>query len=245
MNFSGNLINLDWTSEHTLEAKKPFSLNRAGSTSLSTRSNTSGEQSPERYTSDSFSDKESNVESVAYKRTQSSPSNYEGDLSDSNFEIDVCPKRKKFNTVEERRLFIEEYKRKYKTELCKNWELRGVCKFGDKCCFAHGKHELKNKTLIHVKYKTKPCKQYHQTGYCPYGQRCQYLHKEAIQPNIFFSPCQMQNREGSYTYEELHEINKLCGTDIDLNTVLAKLPIRPRLGVFGKIATAQPEKIAV
>jgi len=135
---------------------------------------------------------------------------------------------------------VEDYKRKYKTEFCKNWELNKVCKFGDKCCFAHGKHELKNKTVIHNKYKTKPCKQYHQTGYCPYGQRCQYLHKEAVQPNIFFTPCQAQQAREGYTYETLQEINQLCGTEIDIGIIFAKLPSRPRLGVFGRLAAAEP-----
>jgi hypothetical protein len=190
-----------------------------------------------------MSDKDSSIDAlVLAHKAKSAPGTLSvSDLSENNFEIDVCPKRKKFNTVEERRLFVEEYKRKYKTELCKNWELKKVCKFGDKCCFAHGRHELKNKTSIHMKYKTKPCKQYHQTGYCPYGQRCQYLHKEAVQPNIFFTPCQLetQAREG-YTYETLQEINQLCGTETDIGIIFAKLPSRPRLGVFGRLAAAEP-----
>mmetsp|Transcript_32795 Transcript_32795/g.29662 ORF Transcript_32795/g.29662 Transcript_32795/m.29662 type:complete len:99 (+) Transcript_32795:400-696(+) len=98
-------------------------------------------------------------------------------------------------------MFVEDYKRKYKTEMCKNWELKGQCKFGDKCCFAHGKHELKAKSLTHVKYKTKPCKQYHHTGYCPYGQRCQYLHRDALFPNIFYNPTAAPNTEHHYTYD--------------------------------------------
>jgi len=245
MSFSSFLPKSEWIAEPAVMHVKPSSWNIQFSEQalFSTRSNTPEDTSPDRFSSDAFSDKDSTSDSLTpSSRVLSSPRTvYGGDPSDLNsFEIDVCPKRKKFNTVEERRLFVEEYKRKYKTELCKNWELKGICKFGDKCCFAHGRHELKNKTLIHVKYKTKPCKQYHQTGYCPYGQRCQYLHKEAIQPNIFFSPCEAQNRDESYTYEALHEINKLCYTDSDLDTVLAKLPTRPRLGVFGRLATIEP-----
>ena len=30
---------------------------------------------------------------------------------------------------------------KYKTELCRNFEL-GTCKYGDKCAFAHGVNEI-------------------------------------------------------------------------------------------------------
>jgi len=225
----------------------PRKLNiREPASSTSTRSNTISElESPDSFSSDSFnSDRESPIESlVRAHKAKSTPATMSvSDSSDSNtFEIDVCPKRKRFNNAEERRLFVEDYKRKYKTELCKNWELNKVCKFGDKCCFAHGKHELKNKTVIHNKYKTKPCKQYHQSGYCPYGQRCQYLHKEAVQPNIFFTPSQdtQEGREG-YTYETLQEINQLCGTDTDIENIFAKLPIRPRLGVFGRLAAAEP-----
>jgi len=200
---------------------------------VATRSNTPDPKGIERANSDSGSDRET-IDSLAPKKLLSSESvssagdNQEG----NNFVIDVCPRRKKFNTVEERKVFVEEYKRKYKTEMCKNWELRGSCKFGEKCCFAHGKHELKGKTVTHVKYKTKPCKQYHQTGYCPYGQRCQYLHKEAIMPNIFFTPNGTPSGDQSYTYEQLHEVNRLCGTECELEVILNKMPRRPRLSVF-------------
>jgi len=250
MSFSNFPFNADGTVEITpLPVKSaPWKLHiKEPVSSQSTRSNTSSElQSPDSFGSDSFSsDKDSSiVESlVRAHKAKSAPGTLSvSNSSDTNtFEIDVCPKRKRFNTAEERRLFVEDYKRKHKTELCKNWELNKVCKFGDKCCFAHGKHELKNKAVVHNKYKTKPCKQYHQTGYCPYGQRCQYLHKEAVQPNIFFTPCQLaqEAREG-YTYETLQEINQLCGTESDIGIIFAKLPKRPRLGVFGRMAAAAP-----
>jgi hypothetical protein len=29
-----------------------------------------------------------------------------------------------------------------KYEMCKNFKEKGVCKYGDKCLFAHGEHEL-------------------------------------------------------------------------------------------------------
>lgn len=164
---------------------------------------------------------------------------YNGSVEDcpdqSNFEIDVCPKRKRFNNIEEKKMFIEEYKRKYKTELCKNFELRGTCKFGDKCCFAHGKHELKSKTITHNKFKTKPCKQYFKTGYCPYGQRCQYLHKEALFPNVFYRTFETFEMDFSNVYDTLHEVNRLCGTDAPLSQVLNRLPNRQRLNTFKKM----------
>lgn len=95
---------------------------------------------------------------------------------DKKFEIDVKPRRRRFNSEEERINFIEDYKKKYKTELCKNFELKGYCKWFDQCSFAHGKHELRAKDHLSINYKEKRCRQYHVQGYCSYGNRCQYLH---------------------------------------------------------------------
>ena len=35
---------------------------------------------------------------------------------------------------------------KYKTEMCRNWQ-RGNCEFGERCTFAHGAIELRQKRL--------------------------------------------------------------------------------------------------
>lgn len=68
------------------------------------------------------------------------------------------------------------YVHKFRTELCKNWELYGKCKYGDECSFAHGKRHMMVKTDVSVLYKTKLCKKFSQNGYCPYGMRCQFVH---------------------------------------------------------------------
>jgi hypothetical protein len=197
---------------------------------MPTRSNTPEDTSPSKWSQGNSSDRDSFYEAntptsgSASKRSYNAADDYY-DYS-AQFEIDVRPKRRKFNNIQERILFVEDYKRKYKTEMCKNWELRGTCKFGDKCCFAHGRHELKGKALTHVKYKTKPCKQYHQAGFCPYGQRCQYLHREALSPNIFFCPLEEKSKQNYYTYDMLHEVNVICTTDADLDSLFENLPQR-------------------
>ena len=66
---------------------------------------------------------------------------------------------------------------RYKTELCRPFEESGHCKYGDKCQFAHGAHELRNLTR-HPKYKTERCRTYHTIGFCPYGPRCHFIHNE-------------------------------------------------------------------
>lgn len=67
--------------------------------------------------------------------------------------------------------------RRYKTELCHPFEENGVCKYGEKCQFAHGMHELRD-LARHPKYKTELCRTFHAEGYCPYGARCHFIHEE-------------------------------------------------------------------
>jgi len=63
----------------------------------------------------------------------------------------------------------------YKTELCRSWVESAMCKYGTKCQFAHGKHELRP-VIRHPKYKTEICKTFHTNGTCPYGKRCRFVH---------------------------------------------------------------------
>ncbi|XP_033893289.3 mRNA decay activator protein ZFP36L1-like [Acipenser ruthenus] len=64
---------------------------------------------------------------------------------------------------------------RYKTELCRPFEENGACKYGDKCQFAHGIHELRSLSR-HPKYKTELCRTFHTIGFCPYGPRCHFIH---------------------------------------------------------------------
>ncbi|KAK1785747.1 hypothetical protein P4O66_003104 [Electrophorus voltai] len=64
---------------------------------------------------------------------------------------------------------------RYKTELCRTFTERGVCKYGSKCQFAHGPEELRGINR-HPKYKTEPCRTFHSIGFCPYGIRCHFVH---------------------------------------------------------------------
>lgn len=73
---------------------------------------------------------------------------------------------------------------RYKTELCRPYEENGTCKYGDKCQFAHGIHEIRSLNR-HPKYKTELCRTFHTIGFCPYGPRCHFVHKadEIERPN--------------------------------------------------------------
>jgi len=63
----------------------------------------------------------------------------------------------------------------YKTEYCRSWRETGACRYGNKCQFAHGDHELRP-VLRHPKYKTEVCRNFSETGTCPYGTRCRFVH---------------------------------------------------------------------
>jgi len=66
---------------------------------------------------------------------------------------------------------------RYKTELCRQFEEHGSCRYGDKCQFAHGAGELRS-LVRHPKYKTEMCRTFHTTGFCPYGLRCHFIHND-------------------------------------------------------------------
>lgn len=65
---------------------------------------------------------------------------------------------------------------RFKTELCNNLIELGVCKYGDRCHYAHGAHELRQVSRRHPKYRTESCKNFELTGRCPFGPRCSYVH---------------------------------------------------------------------
>lgn len=75
----------------------------------------------------------------------------------------------------------------YKTEMCRSWVENGLCRYGAKCQFAHGQHELRP-VLRHPKYKTEICKTFHSTGTCPYGKRCRFIHHSSENPPVKVSP---------------------------------------------------------
>ena len=72
----------------------------------------------------------------------------------------------------------------YKTELCESFTIKGYCKYGNKCQFAHGLNELKFKKKSN-NYRTKPCINWSKLGYCPYGKRCCFKHGDDKDVEIY------------------------------------------------------------
>lgn len=90
---------------------------------------------------------------------------------------DDCPDFSVLREFSKRSPRDQDFRAKYKTEICRNWEL-GICDYGEGCAFAHGIEELRDKVNMGLKYKTKNCKQFHELGYCIYGNRCQFKHRD-------------------------------------------------------------------
>lgn len=68
---------------------------------------------------------------------------------------------------------------KHKTELCKSFSELGSCRYGEKCRFAHGVHELKKLSIPNENYRKRPCKNW-ESGECRYGMRCQFRHLQQL-----------------------------------------------------------------
>lgn len=105
---------------------------------------------------------------------------------------------------------------KYKTELCKNFEETGICKYKNKCRYAHGKQELICKGLINKNYKKIKCDKFHGLeGYCQYGDKCQYLHDSRSIDN--FCNNSYNNKLEEKTKEFVVIISKISENIKDIN----------------------------
>ena len=118
-----------------------------------------------------------------------------------------------------------DFKIKYKTELCKYYEINGFCKFGDNCAYAHGKENLRSKVTNSTAYRSKKCVQFYTYGFCPYGNRCQFAH--ALKTNIINNP---YDKNMSYT-KTMETLSKLENVE-NIKTLFEK----PRLKIFESFA---------
>ena len=119
---------------------------------------------------------------------------------------------------------------KWKTEICRYWEMYGNCKYGENCAFAHGESELNQRKLT-FNYKTKPCKQFFEFGYCSYGSRCQFRHKKLD------NKTKKENISNNVSYLKI--IEELLS---EKNMISQELLKRPRLMTFENITHCSLEE---
>ena len=143
------------------------------------------------------------------------------DCKQNKFDNQEKPKDK---TQSQFKSTAADFKIKYKTELCKYYEINGYCKYGERCAYAHGKENLRSKVTNTSAYRTKKCTQFFEHGYCPYGSRCQFAHQ--LTTNIINNP---YDRKMSYK-KTLETISKIENVEN-----IKKLISKPRLSVFREI----------
>ncbi|KAI8804323.1 hypothetical protein BJ742DRAFT_825696 [Cladochytrium replicatum] len=76
----------------------------------------------------------------------------------------------------------------YKTRLCERFETEGFCPYGNRCTFAHGATELRDRPTFggetskkrdgpeNPLYKTRMCERFMKENFCQYGPRCNFAH---------------------------------------------------------------------
>ena len=145
--------------------------------------------------------------------------------------------QKKFKKIENKKKKEEPYKssaldfkQKYKTELCKYFEINGYCKYGDNCAYAHGKENLRLKVTNTSAYRTKKCISFFEKGYCPYGNRCQFAHQ--LESNIINNPF-----DKKMSYLKILDIFSKKEKVENLENIIEK----PRLQVFKDIISNEKE----
>ena len=148
-------------------------------------------------------------------------------LNSNNYENIYCNKEKE--KTEE----FNNFKTKWKTEICRNWEMYGECKYGNNCAFAHGDSELKQRKLS-FNYKTKACRQFFELGYCSYGIRCQFSHKKEdfLRQKNEINGIKCDDNKISYM-----KIIKEFLSD-ENNNISLELVKRPRLKTFENITSS-------
>ena len=150
-------------------------------------------------------------------------------------ELQYKKPKKVFKNREERDKYVQHYLSKEKTELCKNWETYGYCKFNEYCSFAHGIQELRSKYDKNSSYKLKQCKNFIDEGLCPYGTRCHFIHNPlSIDKQRDYSYSKMIRYNLKYVEERIAKLRR--NIDSDDNIIYVNGYDRRRLPIFSKLS---------
>uniref|UniRef100_A0A183CHS4 C3H1-type domain-containing protein n=1 Tax=Globodera pallida TaxID=36090 RepID=A0A183CHS4_GLOPA len=66
---------------------------------------------------------------------------------------------------------IHRFELSYRTELCREYQNSGTCRFGDDICYFIGQ--------LPRNYKTKLCRNFEEDGFCKHGAKCHFIHRSS------------------------------------------------------------------
>ena len=162
-------------------------------------------------------------DSRKYSKDSSNISTSNEDISEHD--LFTSSQKHQINTSTNFKGKASDFKIKYKTELCKFYEMTGKCKYGENCAYAHGIENLRSKVTNTTAYRTKKCIQFFESGYCPYGSRCQFQHQ--LKNNIINNPY-----DSGMSYQRILEI--ISKSENVRN--IKKLVKKPRLNIFKEMS---------
>ena len=146
----------------------------------------------------------------------------------NKFEDDYFKNKKTEKEEEEEKEKEEQSQKKYRTELCKYFEINGRCKFGDNCIFAHGKENLRENLCKKSGYKKRPCVNFFEKGFSMYGNRCQFSHDIKQ-----FEKEENDKKENNFSYKLFFkELNMNLNDEYKKD--IERIKERPRLKIFKK-----------
>ena len=136
--------------------------------------------------------------------------------NNNSYQTDYVPKQNynKFNINNNENEIENNINFKYKTELCKFYEMNNYCKFGENCIFAHGKENLREDKFKKSGYKKRPCQNFFENGFCLYGNRCQFSHNikeykfvNKLNYNKNYNNNNNKKNNNKFLYSNLFDIN--------------------------------------
>ena len=140
---------------------------------------------------------------------------------------------------------------RYKTVLCKHFDSPQGCSYGEKCQFAHGKHELRfldnkispnfsNKVTSNqrnaLNYKIVKCKNWEKDGTCKYGGHCTFAHGSKDLRNRSDNLIKMQPGTGMMVQPfmmnmqnvmKMGQMNQLQGVDLGFSPLMMGMGVHP------------------
>jgi len=125
---------------------------------------------------------------------------------------------------------------RYKTKMCKNWQMQEKCPYGPRCLFAHGSKEMRTYTVNHNAISSacgssSPERQFYSLGHFPNFMPVPFNNGEGSQTasERGEDPDPLPKKDGQYTHSPYSNIT------MELNSA-PQAPVEPPRSILGPIS---------